>query len=87
MHPWGEELYGLSSGAIDRWATTNHIERDARLLDLVREAAVKLFFLANKSQEQITDDYVKVSLEIEALSKRIAAQILALSALLIGPKS
>ena len=52
-----ENLFSLSGKAIDRWLSANGIDRDAPLAQLVCAASRALFFLANKSQEQITDEY------------------------------
>ncbi|GJL75553.1 hypothetical protein [Nitrosomonas sp.] len=68
---WEEELFGLSSGAIDRWIIVNRLEPNSVLVELIRKAADKLFFLSNKSQEQITDDYKNLSCEISALTEHI----------------
>lgn len=72
---WQEELFGLSRGAIDRWANINSISPNSMLLNLLNESAAKLFFLANKSQEQITDDYKLLSSEVSALTKKIQEEI------------
>ncbi len=72
---WSEELFGLSHGAITRWARTNNIQEQAELLLLINEAADKLFFLSNKSQEQITEEYKNLSLEVSALTSKIATAI------------
>ncbi len=72
---WQEELFGLSSGAIDRWVTANRLEPASDLVNLVRQAADKLFFLANKSQEQITNDYKMMSREVSALTEQIARSV------------
>lgn len=69
---WNEELLGLSSGALDRWMRRNGIPESSLLAQLLVEAASKLFFLANKSQEQITDEYKLRSLEVGNLTHRIA---------------
>ncbi|WP_443690474.1 hypothetical protein [Pseudomonas sp.] len=69
---WKEELYGLSSGAIDRWVRANGIDPSADLPRAVFQSADKLFFLANKSQEQITDEYRLLSVEVFELTQRIA---------------
>lgn len=66
-----EELYGLSSGAIARWLRENAIEQTSPLSNAVRLSAEKLFFLANKSQEQITEEYRHLSLEISELTEHI----------------
>jgi len=68
---WQEELFGLSSGAIDRWINTNRLEPDSVLVKLICEAADKLFFLSNKSQEQITEDYKHLSGEVSVLTSKI----------------
>lgn len=52
-----EALFGLSRKAIDRWITSNSIDPTGRLAELVVSAGKELFFLANKSQEQVTDEY------------------------------
>jgi len=66
-----EELYGLSAGALERWSRTNAIDPGHAVLRLLHEAADKLFFLSNKSQEQITDEYSALSAEVDRLSIEI----------------
>lgn len=68
---WQEELFGLSSGAIDRWMNANRLESGSVLVELIRQAADKLFFLSNKSQEQITEEYKHLSGEVSALTDQI----------------
>lgn len=68
---WQEELFGLSAKGLERWASSNNVDANSELVRLLRSASSKLFFLANKSQEQITDDYRAVSLEIASLSRKI----------------
>lgn len=66
-----EELFGLSSGALRRWALVNGVDQHNPLLVLLKQAAAKLFFLSNKSQEQITDEYQSVSDEVAMLTEKI----------------
>lgn len=70
-----EELFGLSRKAIDRWILANHIDAESRLVNLINEVSAKLFFLANKSQEQVSEDYKLLSTEIEHLCKLIGDEI------------
>jgi hypothetical protein len=70
-----EELLGLSSKAIERWISVNRIDPESRLVELVKTASAKLFFLANKSQEQISDDYKLISKEIAVISQTIEQEI------------
>lgn len=73
---WQEELFGLSNGAIDRWVNANKLESCSPLVELIRQAADKLFFLSNKSQEQITEDYKNLSSEVSALTAQIKQTVL-----------
>jgi hypothetical protein len=70
-----EELFGLSSKAIERWASVNSIDRNSNLACLIKDASAKLFFLANKSQEQISEDYLAASRDIAAVTDAIAAEL------------
>lgn len=76
---WQEELFGLSSGAIDRWARVNRFDEHSALLVLLQQAATRLFFLSNKSQEQITDEYQSVSDEVARLTEQIRVAVSSLS--------
>lgn len=68
-------LIGLSAKALERWKFENAISDDSKLLNILYQIASKLFFLANKSQEQITDEYklqsVNISKMIDALENSI----------------
>ena len=66
-----EELFGLSNGALERWARVNGVDQRDPLLELLIQAAAKLFFLSNKSQEQVTDEYQSLSAEVAMLTERI----------------
>ncbi len=66
---------GLSSGSLRRWTQTNQIDINSTFFCLIRQAADKLFFLANKSQEQITEDYRLLSVEVSELTNAIKAEL------------
>jgi hypothetical protein len=66
-----EDLFGLSSQAIDRWMSCNAIDSASNVVDLLRAASEQLSFLANKSQMQVSDEYRRASLEISALTDEI----------------
>lgn len=74
-YPFTEELYGLSSGAIERWVISNSLVESSALVLLVKEVAGKLFFLANKSQEQVTNDYRDMSNEVMSLIEKTRATL------------
>ncbi|WP_433694996.1 hypothetical protein [Paraburkholderia phenoliruptrix] len=76
--PWQEELFGLSSGAIDRWVRGNRIAAKSQLVELIEKAAETLFFLSNKSQEQVTEEYKNLSLQVKDITDEIRAEVVAL---------
>jgi hypothetical protein len=70
-----EELFGLSSKAIDRWIASNGIESNCVLVELIKTASAKLFFLGTKSQDQVTEEYQNIAHDISALHTRIEREI------------
>ncbi len=73
---WEEELFGLSNGAINRWINVNKLESDSALIELIFQVADKLFFLSNKSQEQITEEYKHLSGEVSILTDQIKCEVM-----------
>ncbi len=70
-HNGKEELYGLSKKAIERWLQLNGISFDDNVVTILFNISDKLFFLATKSQEQITEEYKNKSLEINELLNQL----------------
>lgn len=71
LFPNNAELCGLSKKAINRWADDNLVSQKSHMYSLLIEASEKLFFLANKSQEQVTEDYKKISCDLRAIVEMI----------------
>ncbi|MBJ2108363.1 MULTISPECIES: hypothetical protein [Proteus] len=63
-----EPLLSLTEKAIDRWSNNNDLSNTDRAILLLKAMSGTLFFLANKSQEQITEDY-------KILSKKVNDQL------------
>lgn len=72
---WREELYGISTGALDRWVQANSLNRSSKLVSLLLDVGGKLFFLANKSQEQVTAEYRLHSSEVSELTEAIRLEL------------
>jgi len=67
----GEALAGLSAAAIARWASSNRIDRNAEIVQQLENASEKLLFLANKSQEQVSDEYRLASRQLDTIVESI----------------
>ncbi len=79
-HDWrGEELFGLSSPAIDRWASANRLLPDSKVVGLVRRASERLLFLANRSQEEISEAYLVLCEEVDEITRGLEAEMRSIS--------
>ncbi|MEL0580408.1 hypothetical protein AACK17_17930 [Pectobacterium punjabense] len=65
---FSEPLLSLTEKAIDRWSNKNGVNTYNSTVSLLKLISGTLFFLANKSQEQITEDY-------KALSEKVNNQL------------
>lgn len=72
---WKEELYGLSSKAIERWRRANNVSPDANLTVLLRDAGSKLFCLATRSQEQVSEELERITIELARITDAIQCEI------------
>ncbi len=58
------QLTGLSKPAIESWFAVNNLA-DNFLKDSLLTISEKLFFIANKSQDQITEEYMSLQFSIK----------------------
>lgn len=58
------QLAGLSKSALDNWIFSNNIKNE-ELVNSLYKIAEKLFFIANKSQDQITEEYKSLHLSVQ----------------------
>ncbi|WP_343558991.1 hypothetical protein [Sphingobacterium sp.] len=68
-------LVGLSSKAIERWQIENKIPTTSTLLEFIYLISSKLFFLANKSQEQINPEYIELSKSVAHLVAQLRTKL------------
>jgi hypothetical protein len=62
-----EPLMSLTEKAIERWSRNNKVNAHDSIIILLKSMSGTLFFLANKSQEQVTEDYKVLSDNVSAL--------------------
>ena len=60
-----EPLLSLTEKAIDRWSRNNKVDAQDSIISLLKSMSGTLFFLANKSQEQVTEDYRDLSKKVD----------------------
>jgi len=75
-----ESLLSLTEKAIDRWSRNNKVDAHDSIIILLKSMSGTLFFLANKSQEQVSEDYKslsdKVSKQLHNLKLEVANKAL-----------
>jgi len=62
-----EELCGISEKAIERWIAVNRLDPESDICRILFKISEMLFFLATKSQEQVSEKYKLLSYEIAQL--------------------
>jgi hypothetical protein len=72
---YNEPLFSLTEKAIKRWVSSNMISPDSTHVQLILKLSEKLFFLANKSQEQITEGYKTLSIDVNDLLSDISLEM------------
>ena len=60
-----EPLLSLTEKAIDRWYRNNKVDAQDSIITSLKSISETLFFLANKSQEQVTEDYRDLSKKVD----------------------
>lgn len=70
-----EQLLSLSRKGIDRWVHANGLGADNPLVHLLLDASAGLFFLANKSQEQVSDEYRTLSNRVATTCRDIEGEM------------
>jgi hypothetical protein len=65
---FAESLLSLTEKAINRWSINNKVDAHDSIIALLKSMSGTLFFLANKSQEQVTEDY-------KVLSEKVSKQL------------
>lgn len=68
---FSEELMDLSSNSINRWHLNNEIDKDSLITKKLKLIANDLFFLSNISQQQISENYLLKSKEINIHIKEL----------------
>ncbi|MYG42633.1 MAG: hypothetical protein F4203_05765 [Rhodobacteraceae bacterium] len=67
----GEPLLSLSQRAINRFTKANQLAGNSDIVRLLTQVSGKLFFLANKSQEQVTEEYQALVSEVMVIHNNI----------------
>jgi len=69
------QITGISKNAIERWIMDNNVQQNSNSIKLLYLISSKLFFLANKSQEQITEKYKQIKSNISEIVNELIIEM------------
>jgi hypothetical protein len=74
--PWaGEQLFALTTSAIQRWASVNNIDTSSRLAKLLSSASAQIFVMANHSEDQIAGAYALSKKRVDAIAAKVIEEV------------
>ena len=75
-HEWRQEqLFALTTKAIQRWSTVNHIDPAARLVQLLQTASLQVFIMANHSDDPIAGAYLLSRKRVQTIENELRAEL------------
>ena len=70
-----EQLFALTTSAIQRWASVNNVDSSSRLAKLLNSASARIFVMANHSEDQIAGAYALSKERVDAISAQVGEEI------------
>jgi hypothetical protein len=66
-----EELFSLTTKAIERWSSANSIGASSQIVQLLNAASSRIFTMANWSDDPIAGEYILSEQEVSAIGEEI----------------
>ena len=74
--PWPrEQLFALTTTAIQRWASVNNVDSSSLLARLLSSASAQIFVMANHSEDQIASAYALSKRRVDAIAAHVSEEI------------
>ena len=74
--PWPrEQLFALTTTAIQRWASVNNVDSSSLLARLLSSASAQIFVMANHSEDQIAGAYTLSKERVDAIAVRVIEEV------------
>jgi hypothetical protein len=74
--PWAkEQLFALSTSAIQRWASVNNVDTSSRLAKLLSSASAQIFVMANHSEDQIAGAYSLSKKKVDTIALQVSEEV------------
>jgi hypothetical protein len=74
--PWAkEQLFALTTSAIQRWASVNNVDMSTRLVKLLNSASAQIFVMANHSDDPIAGSYALSRQSVETIAGQLQEEL------------
>src|ERR1017187_2567465 len=74
--PWPrEQLFALTTTAIQRWASVNNVDSSSLLARLLSSASAQIFVMANHSEDQIASAYALSKERVDAIAVQVCKEV------------
>jgi len=71
----GEQLFALTTAAIQRWASANGVDTSTALVKLLNSASAQIFVMANHSDDPIAGSYVMSKQRVVAIALQVKEEL------------
>jgi hypothetical protein len=71
----GEQLFSVTTAAIQRWASTNGLDTSTTVVKLLHSASAQIFVMANHSDDPIAGTYALSKQKVLVLARQVQEEI------------
>jgi hypothetical protein len=71
----GEQLFAVTTTAIQRWASTNGFDTSTTIVKLLHSASAQIFVMANHSDDPIAGTYAMSKQRVVVLARQLQEEL------------
>ena len=71
----GEQLFAMTTAAIQRWASTNGLDASTAVVKLLHSASAQIFVMANHSDDPIAGTYALSKQRVVVLARKVQEEL------------
>jgi hypothetical protein len=71
----GEQLFAITTPAIQRWASTNGLDTSTAVVKLLHSASAQIFVMANHSDDPIAGSYTLSKQKVLSIARQVQEEL------------
>jgi hypothetical protein len=71
----GEQLFAITTPAIQRWASTNGLDTSTAIVKLLHSASAQIFVMANHSDDPIAGSYALSKQKVLSIAQQVREEL------------